>query len=119
MLNIKTIINNHNISILHQYNEIKDGSTCRNQKHCPLGGKCLSSNIVYQGKITSSQPNYTEKVYFGVSETDSKIDYITTTNSLLMKITQTTQKCRKNAGKLKGATLFQNNFEHRKRMSTI
>ena len=34
----------------------------------PLGGKCLSQNTVYQGKITSIQPNYKDKVYFGVAE---------------------------------------------------
>ena len=44
--NIKTIINNHNINILHQNNEIKDGCNCRNRKCCPLGGKCLLPNIV-------------------------------------------------------------------------
>ena len=56
--NIKGIINNHNMNILHQNNEIKDECNCRNKKYCPLGGKCLSPNIVYQGKINSSQPSY-------------------------------------------------------------
>ena len=56
--NINEIINNHNINILLQNNEIKDECNCRNKSYCPLGGKCLSPNIVYQGKINSSQPNY-------------------------------------------------------------
>ena len=38
-----------------------------------MGGKCLSFNIVYQGKITSTQPFYNDKVYFGVAESRSKI----------------------------------------------
>ena len=63
MQNIKGIINNHNRNILHQNNEIKDECNCRNKKYYPLGGKCLSPNIVYQGKINSSQPSYNEKVY--------------------------------------------------------
>ena len=28
----------------------------------------MSSNIVYQGKITSTQTNYNDKVYFGVAK---------------------------------------------------
>ena len=72
MQNIKGIINNHNMNILHQNNEIKDEYNCRNKKYCPLGGKCLSPNIVYQGKINSSQPSYNEKVYFGVAEKSFK-----------------------------------------------
>ena len=62
--NIKAIINNHNVNILHQNNEIKDECNSRNKNYCPLGRKCLSPNTVYQGKI----PNYNDKVYFGVAE---------------------------------------------------
>ena len=65
MQNIKAIINNHNMNILHQNNEIKNECSCRNKKYCLLGGKCLSPNIVYRGKINSSQPNFNDKVYFG------------------------------------------------------
>ena len=72
MQNIKGIINNHNMNILHQNNEIKDECNCRIKKYCPLGGKCLSPNIVYQGQINSSQPSYNEKVYFGVAEKSFK-----------------------------------------------
>ena len=104
MQNIKAIINNHNMNILHQNNEIKDEYNCRNKKHCPLGGKCLPSNIVYQGKITSTQPNYNDKVYFGVAEKSFK-DSTTAPNPLPMKIMQMTQNYRKNTGKLKGATI--------------
>ena len=72
MQNIKGIISNHNMNILHQNNEIKDECNCRNKKDCPLGGKCLSPNIVYHGKTNSSQPNYNEKVDFGVAEKSFK-----------------------------------------------
>ena len=67
MQNIKAIINNHNINILHQNKEIKNKCNCRS-KYCSLGGKRLSPNTVYQGKITSNQLNYKDKVYFGVTE---------------------------------------------------
>ena len=52
------------------------------------------------GKNNLIQPNYKEKVYFGVAENLSK-------DPLPMKITQITQSFRKNTGKLKGTTLFQ------------
>ena len=67
MQNIKAIIKKHNMKILHQNNETKDECNCRNKKYCPLGGKGLSPNIVYQGKINLSQPNYIDKVYFGAA----------------------------------------------------
>ena len=41
------------MSILHQNSEIKNGCNERNKKYCPLDGKCLSPNIIYQGKRTS------------------------------------------------------------------
>ena len=46
-----------------------------------LSGKCLSPNIVYQGKITSSQPSYNEKVYFGVAEKSFKDRFYNHTKS--------------------------------------
>ena len=58
--------------ILRQNNEIKDGCNCRDKKYCPVGGKCLLPNIVYQEKITSSQSNYTENVFFAVAEKSFK-----------------------------------------------
>ena len=60
------------MSILHQSSEIKNGCNERNKKYCPLDGKCLSPNIVYQGKRTSPQPNNAKKVYFGVAEKSFK-----------------------------------------------
>ena len=41
----------------------------------------MSSNAVYQGKITSVQPSYKDKVYFGVTEKSFK--HSTTTPNLL------------------------------------
>ena len=104
------------MNIPHQNNKIKDVCNCRTKKYCSLGGKCLSSITVYQGKITSSHPNYTKKVYFGiivqkiVMKNRSKIPCTSSSTApypLLMKITQNTQNCQKNTRKLKGATLFQ------------
>ena len=108
MQNIKAIINNHNMNILHRNNEIKNECNCRNKKYCPLGGKCFSPNIVYDGKINSSQPDYNGKIYCGVAEKSFNHTTTTTTtpNPLHMKITQMTENCRKNTGIIKGKTLF-------------
>ena len=72
MQNIKAIINNHNMNILHQNNKIKDECNCKKKKYCPLVRKCLLANTVYQGKITSIQPNYKDKIYFEVAEKSFK-----------------------------------------------
>ena len=96
MQNIKAILSSPNISILHQNNKIEDGCNCRNNTRCPLSGKYLSSNVVYQGKITATQPNYSAKVY--CRKVVQRIP-------LPMNITQKTQNCRKKFGKLKGSTL--------------
>ena len=79
MQNIKAIIINHNI--LHQNNEIKDEYNCRNKRYCPLGGKCLSPNIIYQRKMTSTQTNCNDKVYFGVAEVSFKNRFYNHTKS--------------------------------------
>ena len=41
----------------------------------------MSLNIVYQGKITSSQSNYNDKVYFGVAEKSFKDRFYNHTKS--------------------------------------
>ena len=45
---------------------------CLNKVNCPLEQKCLTTNIVYKAKVTSSNQNYQEKVYFGSCETTFK-----------------------------------------------
>ena len=85
MQNIKTIIKNHSMTILYQNNEIKDECNCRNKKYCPLNGKNLLPNVVYQRKIKSSQPNYNDKVYFGVPEKLFKDRFYNHTESFTQK----------------------------------
>ena len=41
-------------------------------KQRPLEQKCFTTNIVYKAKVTSSNRNYQEKVYFGSCETTFK-----------------------------------------------
>ena len=40
-----------------------------------MNNNCLSNNIVYQATIQSNNPEYNEKVYFGLSETSFKVRY--------------------------------------------
>ena len=68
--NIKTIINSRNAKILFP-KKITEQRTCNclNKDNCPLEQKCLTTNIVYKAKVTSTNRNYHEKVYFGSCET--------------------------------------------------
>ena len=68
----------------------------------------MSLNTVYQEKITSIQPTYKDKGYFGVAEKSLKNSSTTKPNPLLLKITQMTESFRNSTGKLSGITLFQN-----------
>ena len=45
---------------------------CLNKVNCPLEQKCLTTNIDYKAKLTSSNQNYQEKVYFRSCETTIK-----------------------------------------------
>ena len=85
MQNIKAIINNRSMNILHQNNKIEDERNCRNQTYYPFGGKYLVPNILSRKK-TATQSNYNGKVYFGVEEKLFR-DSATTPNPLPMKIT--------------------------------
>ena len=76
MKNVGSIISSHNKNILNtaQTTEQKQ-CNCINNKLCPLNNKCLSKNIIYQAKISSSSINSKEKIYIGVSETKFKLRY--------------------------------------------
>ena len=72
MQNIKSVINNHNMKVLNNTAEIEEGYNCRNRNSYPLDGKYLTPNIIYEAQITLNQPNYKQKVYIGIAETDFK-----------------------------------------------
>ena len=61
--NIKSIINPHNAKILFPKKSTEQRTCNRlNKVNCPLEQKCLTKNIVYKAKITSSNQNYQEKI---------------------------------------------------------
>ena len=73
MRNIKSIINSHNAKILFPKRSTEQRTcNCLNKAKCPLEQKCLTTNIVYKVKVTSSNQNYQEKFYFGSCETTFK-----------------------------------------------
>ena len=72
MQNIKFVINNHNIKVLNNTVENEESCNCRNKNICPLDGKCLTPNIIYEAQITSNQPSFKPKIYIGTAETDFK-----------------------------------------------
>ena len=64
MPNMKTIISTHNKKILSQ-DTATPGPTqqqertcnCRKKPECPLAGKCLQANLVYQASVTTEATN--------------------------------------------------------------
>jgi hypothetical protein len=71
MPNIGSIISSHNKKVLEDRTPLERG-TCncpqRNKENCPLDGQCTTSNILYEAKISSSEQDYPEKMYVGISE---------------------------------------------------
>ena len=59
MPNIKSIIASHNKRILsteqepEQLSKTNKECNCRNLTECPLEGKCLQTNVIYQATITT------------------------------------------------------------------
>ena len=46
---------------------------CRNKNQCPLGGKCRTSEIIYQATVTSE--NNTTETYIGLTENEFKLRF--------------------------------------------
>ena len=72
MQNIKSMINNYDMKVLNNTAEIEESCNYRNKSNCPLDGKCLTPNIIYEAQITSNQLNYKQKIYIGTAKTDFK-----------------------------------------------
>ena len=56
--NMKKIISSHNAKILRKSDTPQNKTcNCRNKESCPLEGKCLTDNIIYQATVTTIPPN--------------------------------------------------------------
>ena len=68
--NMKKIISAHNQKILQESESEKGEKMCNCQKPpCPLQGKCLTDNMVYQAKVKTDSE---EQTYIGLSSTTFK-----------------------------------------------
>ena len=64
---MRAIINYHNKNILGKKPSINTSTySCQNKKACSLNGKCHIGEVVYEVTLSSNQPNYKEKKYFGI-----------------------------------------------------
>ena len=86
MQNMKSVINFYNMNVLNNTVEIEEGCNCRNRNNCPLDGKCLTPNIIYETQIMSNQPNYKQKVYIGAAETHFKHRFNNYTKSFNLEL---------------------------------
>ena len=97
---MKTLITNHNKNILGKKPSInKSHCNCRNKEACPLNGQCQIGEVVYESTLSSNQPNYKEKKYFGLRKNLSKGAYTTTVYLSGMIFIKTTQNFLRNSGK--------------------
>ena len=82
MPNIGQIITSHNKTIVNKKDPQEDNPTCncRNPTTCPLDGKCLSSEIIYQATVIR-EDNGNQETYIGLTETPFKSRYNNHTNS--------------------------------------
>ena len=69
--NIKKIISSQNARVARKFENSEPERTCNcpKTKICPLQGKCLLDNIVYQAKVKSET---TEETYIGLASTTFK-----------------------------------------------
>ena len=76
MPNVKSIITKHNKTVLDPpTNNSETTCNCINKEKCPLQEKCLTSNIMHKGTLTSNQDNYQHKICYGITETKFKQRY--------------------------------------------
>ena len=79
--NLKAHVASHNRNILHPSIPENAGCNCRNKAECPLSGKCLSSEIVYQADVTE-ETSGAVKTYFGQTLRPFKQRYYEHTQSM-------------------------------------
>ena len=71
MPNIGSIISSHNKKILEDRKPLERGPcNCNrtNRDNCPLDGECMTGNVMYEAKVSSSAEQYQEKDYVGITE---------------------------------------------------
>ena len=67
MPNMASIINGHNRKILNDEQAEERTCNCRNPGECPLEGKCLTKEILYEATVTADLPRYEVRTYKGIT----------------------------------------------------
>ena len=80
---MKNIINTHNKKIINLPKDIVRTCNCIRKQQCPLKGKCLTNNVLYQASITANEEYPKTRIYYGVSETTFKLGYANHTDTEL------------------------------------
>ena len=72
MRNMSSIISGHNRYVLQEQDNVEQRRcNCTKKNECPLDGKCLDSNIIYEGKVTNHTDNII-RPYVGLTSTQFK-----------------------------------------------
>ena len=101
MGSINSIIKSHNKEVLTENKAPTRKCNCINKNNCPLDNKCLTTNLIYQAKITSNIPNYQHKIYYGTSEGTFKVRYANHKKSLNIERYKTDTELSKEYWRLK------------------
>ena len=76
MLNMGSIINNHNKKILTNNNTTpQNGCNCRKKDQCPLDNNSLITSVIYKANVTTDKDD-TRKNYIGLTEGTFKQRYM-------------------------------------------
>ena len=71
MENMGSIINKHNKKVLSNNNNHDKNESlcnCRSKEQCPLNNNCLSSSIIYNAQITTTDNKTTPRNYIGLTK---------------------------------------------------
>ena len=80
--NMSQIISSHNSKILKNEELLEERKcNCSKNNVCPLGGKCLEKNVIYQAKVTTTSDPSKSESYVGLCSTTFKDRYRNHTNS--------------------------------------
>ena len=79
MQNMKVIINNHSMNILHQNKDIKDEYNCRNKYCLKVGNVCRQIQFTRESNLNPTQLQ--RQIYFGVAEKSFKDRFYNQTKS--------------------------------------
>ena len=76
MPNIGAVINAHNKKILEEKPSLARGKCyCNNKNECLLNGEYMTTNVLYETEINSNLPNYSMKMYKGITGPNFKLRY--------------------------------------------